>query len=174
MAVRIEVGRERHHPQAVNRGPCRTRPVVLAAMRALAAGDPALALHYVKPDAEDEVVRAYELACAARSANAAARALAERFFSEAVVRLHRAGEGAPDTGLKPAGLGFGPVVPGRRRARSIRRPRRGRLPARPSWGRHSEAHPEPVPCRMESEARDRPPTLMPRVMRCGARGHRAT
>lgn len=27
------------------------------------------------------------------------------------MRLHRAGEGAPFTGLKPAGLGFGPIVP---------------------------------------------------------------
>jgi hypothetical protein len=28
-----------------------------------------------------------------------------------VVRLHRAGEGAPFTGLKPAGLDVGPIIP---------------------------------------------------------------
>lgn len=28
-----------------------------------------------------------------------------------MVRLHRAGEGAPCTGLKPAGLDVGPVIP---------------------------------------------------------------
>lgn len=33
------------------------------------------------------------------------------WFFETVVRLHREWEGAPYTGLKPAGLGVGPVVP---------------------------------------------------------------
>jgi hypothetical protein len=32
------------------------------------------------------------------------------------VRLHRAGEGAPYTGLKPAGLDIGPVIPVAERA----------------------------------------------------------
>ncbi len=32
-----------------------------------------------------------------------ARELADRFFFETLVRVHRAGEGAPYTGLKPAG-----------------------------------------------------------------------
>jgi hypothetical protein len=30
---------------------------------------------------------------------------------ETAIRLHRAGEGAPYTGLKPAGLDYGPVIP---------------------------------------------------------------
>jgi hypothetical protein len=38
-----------------------------------------------------------------------ARAL--RHFFETVVRAHRTGEGAPYTGLKPAGLDHGPVIP---------------------------------------------------------------
>ena len=37
--------------------------------------------------------------------------MADRWFFETVVRLHRAGEGAPFTGLKPAGLDVGPVIP---------------------------------------------------------------
>lgn len=37
--------------------------------------------------------------------------LADRWFYETVVRVHRAGEGAPYTGLKPAGLDVGPVLP---------------------------------------------------------------
>ncbi len=32
-----------------------------------------------------------------------ARELADKFFFETLVRVHRAGEGAPYTGLKPAG-----------------------------------------------------------------------
>jgi len=38
-------------------------------------------------------------------------ALADYWFYETAVRLHREGEEAPYTGLKPAGLDWGPVVP---------------------------------------------------------------
>jgi hypothetical protein len=37
--------------------------------------------------------------------------VADDWFFETAIRLHRAGEGAPFTGLKPAGLDEGPVVP---------------------------------------------------------------
>ena len=40
-----------------------------------------------------------------------ARTVAERLFLETVVRLHREGEGAPFTRLRPAGLDVGPVIP---------------------------------------------------------------
>jgi hypothetical protein len=86
-------------------------PVVLAAQRALAARDPGIVLPYVKAEGEPEVLRAFELTMAARDGNRAANDLADRYFFETVVRIHRAGEGAPFTGLKPAGLGFGQVVP---------------------------------------------------------------
>ena len=33
------------------------------------------------------------------------------YFFETLVRIHRAGEGAPYTGLKPAGLDLGPAIP---------------------------------------------------------------
>ena len=39
------------------------------------------------------------------------REIGDRLFFETVVRVHRAGEGAPYTGLKPAGLDVGPVIP---------------------------------------------------------------
>jgi hypothetical protein len=38
------------------------------------------------------------------------------YFFETVVRLHREGEGAPYTGLKPAGTDFGPAIPAADRA----------------------------------------------------------
>ena len=47
----------------------------------------------------------------ARKGDPAAREVADRYLFETVVRVHRAGEGAPDTGLKPAGLDEGPVIP---------------------------------------------------------------
>jgi hypothetical protein len=91
-------------------------PVVLAARRALEANDPTFALPYVKAEGESEVLAAFEQTMAAHDGNQAANALADRYFFETVVRVHRAGEGAPYTGLKPAGLGFGPVVPVAERA----------------------------------------------------------
>jgi hypothetical protein len=91
-------------------------PVVLAARRALDAHEPKLALPYVKADGEAEVLTAFERTIAARDGNPAANEIADLYFFETVVRVHRAGEGAPYTGLKPAGLGFGPVVPVAERA----------------------------------------------------------
>jgi hypothetical protein len=45
-----------------------------------------------------------------------ARELADRHFFETLVRIHRAGEGAPFTGLKPAGRDLGPAIPAADRA----------------------------------------------------------
>lgn len=91
-------------------------PVVLAAMRALAAKDLAAILPYVKVDAEAELGAAFARAIGVRSGGGPAQELADLYFAETAVRLHRAGEKAPYTGLKPAGLGFGPVVPVAERA----------------------------------------------------------
>jgi hypothetical protein len=91
-------------------------PVVLAAKRALAERDPSIILPFVKPEGERELCDAFERARAAHDGDPAANELAELYFCEAAVRIHRAGEGAPYTGLKPAGLGFGPVVPVAERA----------------------------------------------------------
>ena len=86
-------------------------PVVRAAVEALAARDVDLVLPYVPADGEEEVRKAFERVLAARDAGAAARPVADRYLFETVVRVHRAGEGAPFTGLKPAGLDVGPVLP---------------------------------------------------------------
>lgn len=91
-------------------------PVVQAAKRALAERDPKLILPYVKSDGEAEVLAAYQRTLAAHDGNAAANEVADLYFYETAVRVHRAGEGAPYAGLKPAGLGFGPVVPVAERA----------------------------------------------------------
>jgi hypothetical protein len=56
------------------------------------------------------------MAVTARKAGPEARQVADSYFAETVVRLHRAGEGAPFTGLKPAGLDVGPVIPVAERA----------------------------------------------------------
>jgi hypothetical protein len=75
-------------------------PVVGAARQALATGNANLILPYVKPDAEAELTTAFQRTQAARQAGGEAGLVAERWFFETAVRLHRAGEGAPYTGLK--------------------------------------------------------------------------
>lgn len=86
-------------------------PVVTAAREALAAGDVDLVLPYVPEGAEAEVRDVFDSVRSARTAGEAACEVADRLFFETVVRLHRAGEGAPYEGLKPAGLDVGPVIP---------------------------------------------------------------
>lgn len=86
-------------------------PVVKAAQRALDARDPALVLIWVQAKDEPEIRTAFERTLAVRALSPEARALADRFFFETLVRVHRAGEGAPYTGLKPAGRDLGPAIP---------------------------------------------------------------
>jgi hypothetical protein len=86
-------------------------PVVKAAQKALASGNVNLVLIWVQKADEGAVRRAFEQALMVRKLGPEARALADRYFFETLVRLHRAGEGAPYTGLKPAGRDLGPAIP---------------------------------------------------------------
>jgi hypothetical protein len=86
-------------------------PVVSAARRALDARDVNLVLAYVPADGEDEVRDAFQRVLPVRELGPRARDVADLAFFETVVRIHRAGEGAPYTGLKAAGLSVGPVIP---------------------------------------------------------------
>ena len=86
-------------------------PVVRAARAAFEHEDVDLALPYVHEEGEAEVRHVFELATKARMQGVEAREVADRYFFETLVRVHRAGEGAPFTGLKPAGLDVGPVIP---------------------------------------------------------------
>src|SRR3989304_2819930 len=65
---------------------------------------------------EAEVVKAFEKVIGIRESYPAAREVADLHFFETVVRVHRTGEGAPYTGLKPAGLDVGPAIPAAERA----------------------------------------------------------
>lgn len=86
-------------------------PVVTAARLALEAADVTLVLPFVPEDGEEEVRTVFAAVLPARTQGPEARDIADRLFFETVVRIHRAGEGAPFTGLKPAGLDVGPVIP---------------------------------------------------------------
>jgi len=86
-------------------------PVVKAAQEALRTRNVNLILPYAPETAEPEIKKAFERTLAVSEQEKEARDLAEYWFFETVVRLHREGEGAPYTGLKPAGLDWGPVLP---------------------------------------------------------------
>ena len=86
-------------------------PVVSAARKALDSGDPNPVLIWVQLKDEAEVRRAFSEAVAVRKLSLQARDMADRYFFETLVRVHRAGEGAPYTGLKPAGRDLGPAIP---------------------------------------------------------------
>ena len=91
-------------------------PVVAAARKALASGNLNLALIWVQPQDEAEIRSAFSDAASVRKLGRVAEQLADRHFFETLVRLHRAGEGATYTGLKPAGLDLGPAIPAADRA----------------------------------------------------------
>jgi hypothetical protein len=84
-------------------------PVVVAARAALEKGDATPVLRWVAKDREDDVKSAFARTIAARKASPEARDVADTWFLETLVRVHRAGEGQSFTGLRPAGS---PLEPG--------------------------------------------------------------
>ncbi len=82
-------------------------PVIQDAKMALEKGDITPVLKWVKKDQEKRVREAFNRARAAKGP--AIKEKAEMVFFETLVRIHRAGEGAPFTGLKP-GEAIEPIV----------------------------------------------------------------
>lgn len=78
-------------------------PVVLDARAALDQNDVTPVLKWVRPEDEAAVREAFGHAVAVRQLGPEAKDLADTFFFETLVRIHRAGEGAPYSGLRPAG-----------------------------------------------------------------------
>jgi hypothetical protein len=85
-------------------------PVVQAAKEALSTGNVNLVLIWVQKDDEAALREAFAKTLAVRGESPEARALADMYFFETLVRLHRAGEGAAYTGLKPAGTAMEPGI----------------------------------------------------------------
>lgn len=86
-------------------------PVVKAAQEALAKGDVNLVLIWVRMNDEAEIRAAFDRTVNVRKLGPQAKEVAEMYFFETLVRLHRAAEGAPFTGIKPAGRDLGPAIP---------------------------------------------------------------
>lgn len=75
-------------------------PVIQEARAALEKGDVTPILKWIKKDRETEIKKAFATAQVVRDKGPEAKELADRQFVETLVRLHRAGEGAPYTGIK--------------------------------------------------------------------------
>ena len=84
-------------------------PVVETARKALASGDITPLLKWVAADDEQMIRTAFQKTLGVRKFGPQARDLADMYFFETLVRIHRAGEGAPYTGLKP-GTAVDPAV----------------------------------------------------------------
>lgn len=85
-------------------------PVVAAARKALDSGNVNLVLVWVQKQNEAEIRSQFQKTVAVRKAGGPAKELADRYFFETLVRIHRAGEGADFTGLKPAGRIAPPIA----------------------------------------------------------------
>jgi hypothetical protein len=75
-------------------------PVIQDARKAITAKDITPILKWVKPQDEKAVRAAFQKVVTDKGKNPE---VAEHKFFETLVKIHRAGEGAPFTGLKPAG-----------------------------------------------------------------------
>ena len=78
-------------------------PVVKASKKALESGNINYVLIWVRADDEKEIKVLFEKVLRVRQTGVEAKELADMYFYETVVRLHRMGEGEGYTGLKPVG-----------------------------------------------------------------------
>ncbi len=75
-------------------------PIIPEAKVALEKGDVTPILKWIRKDNEAEIRAAFTKAVEVRAEGPKAKELADQYFLETLIRLHRAGEGAPYTGIK--------------------------------------------------------------------------
>lgn len=78
-------------------------PVIADAQTALAESDVTSVLKWIPAADEAEVRSAFDMALAVRGESDTAKTVADNYFFETLVRVHRASEGAGFTGIKPLG-----------------------------------------------------------------------
>jgi hypothetical protein len=79
-------------------------PLIKDAKIAINTNNVNYVLKWVQPENETEIKEAFFLTMKVRKLSADAQNLADKYFFETVVRLHRSGEGVPFTGVKPSGI----------------------------------------------------------------------
>jgi len=85
-------------------------PVITTAKIALEKGDVTPVLKWVSKKDEAEIKKTFEKTIAVRKLSPRAKELADMYFFETLVRVHRASEGEPYTGLKPAETAVEPGI----------------------------------------------------------------
>ncbi|MGE5394579.1 MAG: DUF6448 family protein [Candidatus Saccharibacteria bacterium] len=78
-------------------------PVVKDAKKAIETNNVNYVLKWVQPGDENEIKEAFNLAMKVRPLSPEAQLLADKYFFETLVRVHRSGEGMAFTGVKPSG-----------------------------------------------------------------------
>lgn len=91
-------------------------PVVKAAQKSLDTGNVNYTLIWVPEGNETQIKEAFNKTLEVRKLSPEAKDLADMYFFETVVRIHRESEGETYTGLKPAGTDLGPIIPAADRA----------------------------------------------------------
>lgn len=85
-------------------------PVIKDAQKALETGNVNRVLIWVQKKDEAEIKKAFEKTLAVRKLNRQSKELADMYFFETLVRIHRAGEGEPYMGIKPTGTEVEPGI----------------------------------------------------------------
>lgn len=78
-------------------------PTVQDGKKAIETNNVNYALKWVQPEYEKEMSEIFNLSMKVKDLSPEAKEISEKYFFENLVRIHRAGEGAPFTGLKPSG-----------------------------------------------------------------------
>ncbi|MGB3345533.1 MAG: DUF6448 family protein [Aequorivita sp.] len=78
-------------------------PVIKDALTALDQNNVQLVLKWIEPQQEKEIIPLFHKTYSLKNKDKEVYAIVEKHFLETLVRLHREMEGAPFTGLKPAG-----------------------------------------------------------------------
>lgn len=78
-------------------------PLIKDALRAIETNNVTLVLKWVDKEHEPEISSLFNKTVALKKGDREVFELVQKYFLETLVRVHREGEGAPYTGLKPAG-----------------------------------------------------------------------
>lgn len=78
-------------------------PTVADGKKAMETNNVNYVLKWVQPEYEKEISEIFKLSMKVKDLNSDAKEISEKYFFENLVRIHRVGENAPFTGLKPSG-----------------------------------------------------------------------
>ncbi len=85
-------------------------PLIKDAQKALESKSISPVLKWIKEEDEEEITKMFEQVLVFSLKNPELTKMLEMYFLETVTRVHRKGEGAPYTGLKPAGYPIDPII----------------------------------------------------------------